>query len=271
MNWSVGCVRGRRGGTDCSRAGGLRRRAVAPAMGGAQTGGRANRSPIWSPDRGADPHSSRRRSGAGGDPDRVVARPRRPSDPEGTTRPAGRVRLSRPSRRQPRRHRCRPRRAHRQPTRRAAARSRHHTHQDPFRSRPPCGRNRPRLRRSRSRHRAHRHRCAASRHPCRGRRGLARQTIERARPFRHLVKWRTGIEGRISHLKHGYCWNRTQLDGIDGARTWCGLGVLAHNAVKIAALVDERDQRQASTVKASRPRPRAGAPPQARPPVDHAA
>ena len=42
--------------------------------------------------------------------------------------------------------------------------------------------------------------------PRRGRPSAARQQIERARPFRHLVKWRTGIEGRISHLKHGYGW-----------------------------------------------------------------
>jgi len=50
------------------------------------------------------------------------------------------------------------------------------------------------------------------------------------------VKWRTGSEGRISHLKHQYGWNRTRIDGLDGARTWCGHGVLAHNLVKIATL-----------------------------------
>jgi hypothetical protein len=50
--------------------------------------------------------------------------------------------------------------------------------------------------------------------------------------------------GRISHLKHGYGWDRTLLDGIDGAQTWCGLGVLAHNSVKIAALVDAKNSRR---------------------------
>jgi IS5 family transposase len=107
--------------------------------------------------------------------------------------------------------------------------------------------------------------------PRRGRPGVARQTIERARPFRHLVKWRTGIEGRISHLKHGYCWNRTRLDSIDGARTWCGLGVLAHNTVKIAALIDERDQRRTERSTASKPSPRSGAPPRAGPTTADAA
>ena len=53
----------------------------------------------------------------------------------------------------------------------------------------------------------------------------------------HLVKWRTGSEGRVAQLKHRYGWDRTLLDGLDGARTWCGFGVLAHNSVKISALI----------------------------------
>jgi IS5 family transposase len=63
-----------------------------------------------------------------------------------------------------------------------------------------------------------------------------RRQAEHQRSFRRLVKWRTGSEGRISHVKRGYGWNRTHLTGIGGARTWCGHGVLAHNLVKIAAL-----------------------------------
>ena len=47
--------------------------------------------------------------------------------------------------------------------------------------------------------------------------GPARRELEHRRGFRRLVKWRTGPEGRISHLKHGYGWNRTHLDGIHGA------------------------------------------------------
>jgi hypothetical protein len=30
--------------------------------------------------------------------------------------------------------------------------------------------------------------------------------------------------------------DRTRLDGLGGARIWCGYGVLAHNLTKIAAL-----------------------------------
>ena len=46
----------------------------------------------------------------------------------------------------------------------------------------------------------------------------------------------TSSEGRINHLKRSYGWNRTELTGIEGARTWCGHGVFAHNLVKISAL-----------------------------------
>ena len=76
--------------------------------------------------------------------------------------------------------------------------------------------------------------------PRNGRPGAARQAVERRGGFRRLVKWRTGCEGRISHLKHGYGWNRTLFDGLAGTETWCGLGVLAHNAVKISRLIDAK-------------------------------
>jgi len=72
--------------------------------------------------------------------------------------------------------------------------------------------------------------------PRRSRPSPARKTIEHGRGFRRLVKWRTGCEGRISHLKRGYGWDRTLLDGTNGAAIWCGHGVFAHNLVKISAL-----------------------------------
>lgn len=64
----------------------------------------------------------------------------------------------------------------------------------------------------------------------------ARREVEHRRAFREKVKWRTGCEGRINHLKRSYGWDRTELTGITGARTWCGHGVFAHNLVKIGAL-----------------------------------
>jgi len=72
--------------------------------------------------------------------------------------------------------------------------------------------------------------------PRKGKPGQARQAAEHKPAFRRTVKWRTGSEGRISTLKRGYGWDRTRLDGIEGARIWTGHGILAHNLVKIADL-----------------------------------
>ena len=76
--------------------------------------------------------------------------------------------------------------------------------------------------------------------PRKGQPGRARQATEHARGFRRLVKWRTGCEGRISYLKHRFGWDRTRMDGIDGARIWCGQGVFAHNLVKISGLIEAK-------------------------------
>jgi transposase, IS5 family len=72
--------------------------------------------------------------------------------------------------------------------------------------------------------------------PRTGKPGKDRQAAEHMPAFRRTVKWRTGSEGRISTLKRGYGWDRTRLDGLDGARIWTGHGILAHNLVKIADL-----------------------------------
>jgi IS5 family transposase len=69
-----------------------------------------------------------------------------------------------------------------------------------------------------------------------GRPGVARQAVEHRPAFRRTVKWRTGSEGRISTLKRQYGWDRTRIDGTEGARTWTGYGVLSHNLVKISTL-----------------------------------
>jgi transposase, IS5 family len=72
--------------------------------------------------------------------------------------------------------------------------------------------------------------------PRRSKPSAARREFEHRRASRNKIKWRTGSEGRINHLKRSYGWNRTELTGIQGARTWCGHGVFAHNLVKISAL-----------------------------------
>jgi IS5 family transposase len=72
--------------------------------------------------------------------------------------------------------------------------------------------------------------------PRKGQPGQARREHERRPGFRKLVKWRTGCEGRISHLKHRYGWDRTPMDGRGRTAIWCGHGVLTHNLVKIGRL-----------------------------------
>jgi IS5 family transposase len=81
--------------------------------------------------------------------------------------------------------------------------------------------------------------------PRRGRAGLARQAVERGRGFRRLVKWRTGCEGRISQLKHRFGWDRTRMDGIQGAKIWCGYGVFAHNLVKVSGMLEAKQRKTA--------------------------
>ena len=73
--------------------------------------------------------------------------------------------------------------------------------------------------------------------PVKGKPTAARREIQKRRSFQRLVKWRTGCEGRISCLKRDFGWNRSLIDGIEGARIWCGHGVFNHNLVKIAGLL----------------------------------
>ena len=72
--------------------------------------------------------------------------------------------------------------------------------------------------------------------PRRGKPSQARRAEEHRKAFRRTIKWRTGAEGRISHLKRGYGWDRTRIDGTEGTQIWTGHGILAHNLVKISAL-----------------------------------
>lgn len=74
--------------------------------------------------------------------------------------------------------------------------------------------------------------------PRKGKPSAVRREHEHQPWFRRLVIWRTGCEARISRLKNGYGMNRTLIDGIDGARTWCGWALLTHNAVVLARLTD---------------------------------
>jgi len=74
--------------------------------------------------------------------------------------------------------------------------------------------------------------------PTKGRPNTARRQVENRRAFRKMVRWRTGAEGRISCAKRDFGLSRTRIDGLAGARTWCGHGIFNHNLVKISGLID---------------------------------
>jgi transposase, IS5 family len=51
---------------------------------------------------------------------------------------------------------------------------------------------------------------------------------------RRLARYRTGAEGRISHLKRRYGLNRSRLKGDDGQQIWTEWGILAYNSDTLA-------------------------------------
>ena len=48
------------------------------------------------------------------------------------------------------------------------------------------------------------------------------------------ARYRTGIEGRISHLKRSYGLRRSRLKGADGMRIWTGWAILAYDLDTLA-------------------------------------
>jgi IS5 family transposase len=54
------------------------------------------------------------------------------------------------------------------------------------------------------------------------------------RTRRRLARYRTGCEGRISHLKRRYGLRRSRLRGDQGQRTWTGWAILAYNLDTLA-------------------------------------
>jgi transposase, IS5 family len=49
-----------------------------------------------------------------------------------------------------------------------------------------------------------------------------------------MQRYRTGAEGRISHLKRGYGMDRSRLKGDEGQQIWTGWSILAYNADTLA-------------------------------------
>lgn len=63
-----------------------------------------------------------------------------------------------------------------------------------------------------------------------------RQESGSAKTKRRLRRYRTGCEGRISHLKRGYGLRRSRLKGEGGQRIWTGWAILAYDLDTFAVL-----------------------------------
>jgi transposase, IS5 family len=61
-----------------------------------------------------------------------------------------------------------------------------------------------------------------------------RQQPGSRRTQRRMQRYRTGAEGRISHLKRGYGLDRSRLKGDEGQQIWTGWAILAYDADTLA-------------------------------------
>jgi transposase, IS5 family len=61
-----------------------------------------------------------------------------------------------------------------------------------------------------------------------------RQQPGSRRTQRRLGRYRTGSEGRISHLKRGYGLRRSRLKDHQGMQTWTGWAILTYNLDTLA-------------------------------------
>jgi transposase, IS5 family len=146
----------------------------------------------------------------------------------------GRVRVQDTDRRQRRRRHRRPQHRAGQPARRRTTGTADQADQEAHRQDPADRHRRPQLRRRRRRGRAARARVRYRVLPGKSRHSAARRQLENQRAFRRHVRWRTGSEGRVNCVKRDFGLNRARIDGLDGARTWCGHGIFARNLVKSA-------------------------------------
>jgi IS5 family transposase len=80
--------------------------------------------------------------------------------------------------------------------------------------------------------------------PAKGPLSAARKKLQSQRWFRRAMRWRTGIESRISTLKHGFGMKRAMYKGDDGTERYVGWSVIANNLVSIARTLARRKGKQ---------------------------
>jgi IS5 family transposase len=79
-----------------------------------------------------------------------------------------------------------------------------------------------------------------------GHKDQARQAHEAQPWFRAALRFRAGIEGRISHLRRARQLDRCRNHGEAGLQRWLGWGVVANNLVVIASRLARRHRKQVS-------------------------
>jgi len=77
--------------------------------------------------------------------------------------------------------------------------------------------------------------------PARGPLSALRRRLQKQRWFRRLLRWRSGIESRISTLKHVFDMDRSVYKGDDGMERHVGWSVIANNLVSTARALIRRE------------------------------
>jgi transposase, IS5 family len=82
-----------------------------------------------------------------------------------------------------------------------------------------------------------------------GAKSRARQRLEDQPWFKVVRRWRSGVEGRISHLRRARALDRCLNRGETGMERWLGWGVIANNLMVIATVLT-RPRRSAKKCRA---------------------
>ncbi|SRR6266540_384528 len=79
--------------------------------------------------------------------------------------------------------------------------------------------------------------------PGRGRLSKARTKLQKERWFKRALRWRAGIEARISTLKHPFSMRRATYKGDEGFQRYVGWCVITQNLVSMARTLVRRKAR----------------------------
>jgi IS5 family transposase len=80
--------------------------------------------------------------------------------------------------------------------------------------------------------------------PATGRLSVKRARLQKQRPFRRLLKWRAGVESRISTLKNRFDMVRARYKSAGGFEFHVGWSVITNNLVSLARGLVKRKRRQ---------------------------